>query len=527
MCLSGSDVPFVLGARQFNVVLLMKVIINKEGNHSVTALDSSSRSKEIHDTLGHPVIDGDGHWLESVPIFLEYLRDSGGPKGVEKYLSYRRDRWDSWYGDSPEQLLKTRRLRSSWWTFPAETLDRATEMIPELLYQRLDEFGLDYAVVYPTLGLGVQTIADPDLRAAVCRALNTMSAEMFAPYADRLTPVATLSAFTPQEAIEELRFCVNELHLKTAWLHGAIRRPIPAFERDGDGRDSPTFIDNLVLDNTLNYDPLWKEFVDLKVPVSTHAGSMGWGDRTSPNNYCFNHIGHFAQANHVFARALFLSGVTYRFPTLNFAFLEGGCGWAVNLYHDIIGHWEKRSRTSMTQNLDPKNLDLEKLVDLFEKHGGRWFEGRAREMLTSLDPYYPQLSADQLSDQEQGHELDDFAAAHINSVDDIRERFTKNFYFGCEADDPMTAWANDPRMFARLKPLFSSDVGHFDVTEMNSVLEEAHELIEYGQLNAAEFREFTFGNAVELYTNMNPAFFDGTVVEAAVQQELQQKASGA
>ncbi len=486
----------------------------------MTNPERASNSRLVHDGLTHPVIDADGHWLEAIPVFLEFLGTIAGPSAVERFLAYRRDRWDAWYSDSPERMLETRRLRSSWWTFPTNTLDRATEMMPELLYRRLDEFGIDFAVVYPTLGLGVQTIADADLRCAVVRALNTMSAEMFAPYADRLTPVATISAFSPEEAIEELRFCVEELHLKTAWLHGAIRRPAPAYVREG-VHDSPTFIDNLVLDNTRDYDPLWRTFVDLKVAVSTHAGSMGWGDRTSPSNYCYNHIGHFAQANHVFARALFLSGVTYRFPTLNFAFLEGGVGWAVNLFHDIVGHWEKRSRGAMEKNLDPRNLDGDELVRLFQEHGGRWFKDRAKEMLDNLDPYYPQLSADQLALQEQGHELDDFSEAHVHDVDDIRDRFTRNFYFGCEADDPMTAWAYDPRMAARLKPIFSSDVGHFDVPDMTEVLEEAHELVDHGHLDPLEFREFTFSNAVELYTGMNPGFFDETIIETAVRAEIE------
>ena len=35
------------------------------------------RAAEIHDGLKHPVIDGDGHWMEPIPIFLEYLRRSG------------------------------------------------------------------------------------------------------------------------------------------------------------------------------------------------------------------------------------------------------------------------------------------------------------------------------------------------------------------------------------------------------------------------------------------------------------------
>lgn len=482
--------------------------------------NGASHSRAIHDALGHPVVDADGHWLEAIPVFLEYLREIGGSNSVEAFLRYWKNRWSGWYESSAAELLATRRSRASWWVFPADTLDRATEMMPALLYERLDEFGLDFAVVYPTLGLGIHTIGDPDLRTSVVRALNTMAAEMFAPYCDRMTPVATLSAFTPAEAQDELEFCVNELHLKTAWLHGALRRPSPTHDGATSGVPGATFVDNLVLDNPLSYDPLWQRFVDLKVAVATHAGSMGWGDRSSPSNYCFNHIGHFAQANHIFARAIFLSGVTYRFPTLNFAFLEGGCGWAMNLYHDLVGHWEKRSREPMLRDFDPRNLETERLVELFEAHGGRWFAGRAREMLTDLDPYYPSLSPDQLFEQEQHHELDDFAAAHIGSVEELRERFTTNFYFGCEADDPMTAWANDPRMFARLKPIFSSDIGHFDVPHMDMVLHEAHELVEHAQLSEDEFRAFTFSNAVELYTKMNPVFFDGTAIESQVKLEL-------
>ena len=62
--------------------------------------------------------------------------------------------------------------------------------------------------------------------------------------------------------------------------------------------------------------------------------------------------------------------------------------------------------------------------------------------------------------------LDEFAASGIDSADDIRDVFTRSFHFGCEADDPMTALAFDPRrnpLGARLKALFASDIGHWDV----------------------------------------------------------------
>src|ERR1700683_2736065 len=34
---------------------------------------------------------------------------------------------------------------------------------------------------------------------------------------------------------------------------------------------------------------------------------------------------------------------TRRFPSLKFAFLEGGVGWGCSLYNDLIGHWAKRN----------------------------------------------------------------------------------------------------------------------------------------------------------------------------------------
>ena len=34
------------------------------------------KAAEIRASLKHPVIDGDGHWMEPIPIFLEYLDEA-------------------------------------------------------------------------------------------------------------------------------------------------------------------------------------------------------------------------------------------------------------------------------------------------------------------------------------------------------------------------------------------------------------------------------------------------------------------
>jgi len=51
---------------------------------------------------------------------------------------------------------------------------------------------------------------------------------------------------------------------------------------------------------------------------------------------------------------------------------------------------------------------------------------------------------------------------------------------------------------------------------MAHVLDETYELVEHELLTPEDFRRFTFCNVARMYTSMNPHFFKGTAVEAAV-----------
>jgi hypothetical protein len=93
-----------------------------------------------------------------------------------------------------------------------------------------------------------------------------------------------------------------------------------------------------------------------------------------------------------------------------------------------------------------------------------------------------------------------------------------HFYFGCEADDPMVAWAFSAKtnpLGARLRAMFSSDMGHWDVPDMAGIVAEAHELVEKDLIDGDDFREFAFTNPVRFYTSANPDFFRGTRCEEA------------
>ncbi|HEX2826987.1 MAG TPA: amidohydrolase family protein [Burkholderiales bacterium] len=476
-----------------------------------------TRAAEIRGKLSHPVIDGDGHWMEPIPVFLDHLAESGGGKAVDEIRKQWR-RNDAWYRSTPEERQSNRMRRFIWWGVTANTFDKATALLPALLNERLPELGIDFAVMYPSFGLTLNTINDDELSRAACRAYNTMTAEMFAPYKDRFAPVAILPVRTPQAAIDELEYAVGTLGLKGVMLRGNVERPIPGMAEGIDPAKAPWYVDTIGLDSPLDYDPFWKRCVELGVAVTQHSGSTRWSDRGSISNFTYNHVGHFAQSNHAFCKSVFLGGVVNRHPNLNFGFMEGGVSWAAQMVCDVIEHWEKRQRAELQY---PHKTDLSELRRYIDRYGDDKLRARAEAIMGNLDAFRPECTVEELSRPE--HVVDDFDASGVKSKADIRKVFSENFYFGCEADDRATVFAFDPRMGVRLRPVFSSDFTHFDVPDFEDVIPEVYENIERGFMTEEDFREFTFLNAARLHSRNNPDFFKDTVVAREVAEALSPK----
>jgi hypothetical protein len=324
-----------------------------------------------------------------------------------------------------------------------------------------------------------------------------------------MTPAAVIPMHTPEEACAELEYVVKELGLKVVMMASMVRRQIPA---SADAARSTTWFDMLGLDSEYNYDPVWTKCIELGISPTFHSGSRGIGLRNSPTNFVYNHIGHFAAASEAVCKAIFLGGVTRRFPQLKMGFLEGGVGWACGLYCDLIGHWKKRNREALEET-NPANLDREMLTQLIREYGGKWVEGKLEPKAGGVETI---LERDQSGATGGLRELDDYAACKIKRAEDIRDLFVNNFYFGCEADDPTNAYAFNRKAnpySAKLNVLFGSDIGHFDVPDMKDVVPEAYELVEDELITKDDFRDFMFVNPVRFWGEANPNFFKGTRVE--------------
>jgi predicted TIM-barrel fold metal-dependent hydrolase len=455
----------------------------------------SSPAAELRGRLSHPVVDGDAHVIECEFAICDFLRQVAGPEMARRYEEGKKNR------------ISAAKYKQTWWNSPSgpHTIDRATVMLPRLYRERLDEAGIDFAVVYTTEGLGVMHVADAEMRQALHRALNMLYADMFGEVKDRLTPSAVIPMHTPEEAIAELEF-VKSLGLKTVTINTEIRR--------SGALTSPA------IDVGTAYDPVWKKIAELKLSVACHNRSQGIGtSRGSPSNYIFNHLGGFSQGGDFFCRALIFGGAATRFPEIRWGFLEGGVHWGAALYNSLFEYWEKRNAKQLQANLDPEKVDLDLLVTMFERYGNQYLTAER----IRANPHHPSSAIP----GPDNRFVDEWAESGIRRPGDIRDMFAGRFFFGCEADDRMNAVAFDTKLNhykIRLNAMLGSDIGHWDVIDITDVLPEAWSLVDDELLSPDDFRDFAFGNAVDFHAGLNAEFFAGTVVEDAAKKHLAEKA---
>ena len=471
-----------------------------------TTLKGNPKVDQLRAKLGHPIVDADAHQVEMVPLFFDFLREAGGAKMLERWRDHavitRRA-----FGMTPEERSRARPGIPIWWGIPAEnTLDRATAFLPKLMHARMDEIGLDFAIVYPSLGLFVLTlpgIADDELRQASARAFNNYNAEMFRGLGDRLTPAALIPMHTPREAITELEHAVKTLGLKAMVFAADVLRPVPKPEKNPAAMAELYYYDCFGIDSPYDYDPVWRKCIELRVAPTFHSAPIGRGTRASISRHQYNQLGGFAEGGEAVCKSLLFGGVTRRFPELRFGFLEGGAAWGIALYARLVEHWKKRNFKAM-QRLDPARIDTALLGRLVDEFGHERLKPHRDKVIT-----HAILG-------ERMEELDDWRDCKIARAEDIRDLFVPNFFFGCEGDDLSAAAAFDNRMnpySASLNPMLGSDIGHFDVEDMRGVLEEAHELVDRSLMSPEDFRRFALENPVRLHGGMNKDFFNGTKVE--------------
>ncbi|BDB42478.1 MULTISPECIES: amidohydrolase family protein [Mycobacterium] len=186
-----------------------------------------------------------------------------------------------------------------------------------------DRDHLDTMVLYPSLGLCVPTLQDPDFAAGFARLYNQWIADFCAPTGGRLRGVAA----TPIE-------------------HGSIAIDVMAEAKDLGlvATHLPPALRTRNLDHP-DLDEFYAAAVELDMPLGIH-GAPGMHlpkigvDRFT--NYIQVHCVSFPFDQLTAMTALVSGGVFERHPGLRVAFLEAGAGWVPFFMDRLHEHYEKR-----------------------------------------------------------------------------------------------------------------------------------------------------------------------------------------
>jgi predicted TIM-barrel fold metal-dependent hydrolase len=266
------------------------------------------------------IIDADGHVME----LDDQLREHLGPpyRDLEWHRSF-----SFWPGLTMDGYLRSLRKPGGW--AGGGSGPSARDWL-----DFLDKNLIELTVLYPTQGLTHAAIQDRDWAVTLARAYNDWLSHRFMRVSPRLVGVALLPVQDVQEAVTELRRCVNEL--------GMVGAVLPSVTIGGKLFGGPEF------------HPLWEEAQRLDVPISIHGGlsSPNLGLDLAANFTVAHTLEHpFAQMRQLVA--MIFEGVFELFPRLRFGCLECGVGWVPWLMDRMDEELERKGQYSPRCRLKP------------------------------------------------------------------------------------------------------------------------------------------------------------------------------
>lgn len=274
----------------------------------------------IFDADGH-VVEADAAWTDHLdPRFLGYV-----PRPVrdgDAFFFRSGDLEGFKMRARPESLSAPRKAgeRSGGATARNGAADPAARL------EDLDLEQIGRAALYPTYGLMVQGVREPDAAVALCRAVNDWLAAYCSYDRTRLLGVGVLPQTSADDALAEATRCIEELGMVGVW-----RRPerIPG---------TPALHD-------ASYEKLWSYLADAGRPFALHPGLNGIVPceelrHRYDDDYGAMHAVHFPMEQIMGLTDMICFGVLDRHPQLRVAFLETGATWALAQLHRLDEHLE-------------------------------------------------------------------------------------------------------------------------------------------------------------------------------------------
>lgn len=439
------------------------------------------------------VIDADAHKIENPLVMLDYLEpqyrdrmgliiDSLGDQRI-KIMDFNPKTGQN---DLAQLFPQPSGLgKGGFRTLHPETTLGA--MFNQVRIEHMDQEGVDVHVIYGTLNLIFSSLLDTDLAIAFCKAYNTYMAEDCRGYGDRLKPIGVLPLQDVNEAIKEMRRCVEELGMVGVAVPPNVPVPHPrAPEAFPEIRTCKAI-------SHVDFRPILQAAVDLNVSLGIHGapGSMMMGGIADHmETFVLTHI--FVQRNqqqHAMTRMVF-DGAFEQFPTLRVGFLEGGCGWLPDLSHAMHEHWEKRVR-----DFDPKNPYRPSMLEMTRLMMQERSDRNSAKVLNQVKTLFDLM----WSAERDPAKIDD---ASLYEHADLRDRDPLEYFergqifVSFESDDPAPTYL--PQAMGEVGKrvaCFSGDYGHWDGVLQNCVRDAATQ----GDYDRDYLSRLLAGNALALY----------------------------
>jgi len=405
-----------------------------------------------------PVIDADSHKCENPVVFADYI-----DRPYRDRLSFVRDKYgeqrfqiDDWWPAKRTRLRRTFLQPEGYGkgTFrPYHDESTMGGLFNRVRLEHMAREGIDAQVIYGSVAMAFNSILDPELSVALCRAYNDYIHEDCAGYADRLHPVGVVPLQEPVEAVREMRRCVEDLGMPAVMIPPNLPQPHPlAVDAFPDVRvpkqlSHPDFF------------PLYREAEELGVALGIHGAPgiyLAGGTSDQLTTFTLVHLFANRAMQQMAIAALAFDGVLERFPHLRVAALEAGCGWVPDFVENLREHWEKRIAA-----LDPS---IEPSPTAFLKELAR--EGAGRGAVAALQRGKGLMSMlfSNREDKVSSEELRAFRNEHPELHRDPAEYFARGqIYVTCSPHDPAVDYL--PKALgsaAERMVCWSVDYGHWD-----------------------------------------------------------------
>jgi predicted TIM-barrel fold metal-dependent hydrolase len=197
---------------------------------------------------------------------------------------------------------------------------------PRARAARMDAWGIDQAVMFPTIGILPFPTSDQALASAYCRAYNNWMAEFCESVPGRFHAVALVNWYDVESAVAELERCIRR---------GFRALFVPPETVDGRRPGDSAF------------DPIWRVCEDAGIPGCFHvivrfggaAVPFAAWHATSPGPLFGFGLGGTGQLIPAVAGVI-TDGLFERFPKLKIVSVEAGCGYAPYLMDRLDAKFE-------------------------------------------------------------------------------------------------------------------------------------------------------------------------------------------